>query len=167
MVLPVSTFPTTSWDGLTKRKDRRDTFVGPGPEEFDELSTEIIAIQDYLNSFITRVNTHDAELFILELEEDVLVTGAVTDGNSASLVLDPAYNATSAQTVTRHNYIELEDVVGGANVTITNACAMRFNAALGTHKATTALDKTALAKDGTIKINVNGTIHHIQLYADA
>ena len=38
--------------------------------------------------------------------------------------------------------------------------------ALGTHSMTTASDKTGSAKSGTIKVNFNGTLYHIQLYAD-
>lgn len=95
------------------------------------------------------------------------ITGAVTDGYTAAIRLSPTYSAATAQTVTRHNYIDVEDVVvsGAGPAAVTDACVFRFNAALGTHKATTALDKTANAKSGTIKVNVNGTIYHIQLYA--
>lgn len=38
--------------------------------------------------------------------------------------------------------------------------------ALGTHSMTTNSDKTGNAKSGTIKVVVNGTTYHIQLYAD-
>ncbi len=96
------------------------------------------------------------------------ITGAVTDGYTGAIRLSPAYSAATAQTVTRHNYIDLEDAVlsGAGPAALTDACVFRLNAALGTHKATTALDKTANAKDGTLKVNVNGTIKHIQLYAN-
>jgi hypothetical protein len=39
------------------------------------------------------------------------------------------------------------------------------NAALGTDAWTTALDKTANAKSGTLRVEINGTLYHIQLYA--
>lgn len=42
-----------------------------------------------------------------------------------------------------------------------------FTEALGTHSMTTNSDKTASAKSGTIKVYANGTLYHIQLYADA
>ena len=48
---------------------------------------------------------------------------------------------------------------------VTDAVIGFFDAALGTHKATTNADKTANAKPGTLKVDVNGTIYHIQLYA--
>lgn len=40
-------------------------------------------------------------------------------------------------------------------------------AALGTHGMTTASDKTGNAKSGTLKVEVNGTLYHLQLYADS
>jgi hypothetical protein len=39
--------------------------------------------------------------------------------------------------------------------------------ALGTHSLTTASDKTANAKSGTIKVKFDDTVYHIQLYADS
>lgn len=44
---------------------------------------------------------------------------------------------------------------------------IKFDAALGTHGMTTSSDKTGNAKSGTIKvIGSDGTVYHIQLYAD-
>ena len=44
---------------------------------------------------------------------------------------------------------------------------IKFDAALGTHGMTTNSDKTGNAKSGTIKVIGNdGTVYHIQLYAD-
>jgi hypothetical protein len=40
------------------------------------------------------------------------------------------------------------------------------NAALGTDAWTTATDKTANTKAGTLKVEINGTLYHIQLYTD-
>ncbi len=96
------------------------------------------------------------------------ITGAVTDGYAAALRLDPGYTAASALAVTRHNYIDVQDVslAGAGPAALTDACLFRFDAALGTHAATTNADKTANAKSGTIIINVNGTLLHIQLYAN-
>lgn len=106
---------------------------------------------------------------MLEIEETETITGAVTDGYAATLQFDPGYTAATAQTVTRHNYINVQDVsvAGAGPATVTDACLLRFDAALGTHKATTNADKTGNANSGTIKVNVNGTIYHIQLYADS
>lgn len=45
---------------------------------------------------------------------------------------------------------------------------IKFDAALGTHSMTTNTDKTGNAKSGTIKvIGSDGTVYHIQLYANA
>jgi hypothetical protein len=45
---------------------------------------------------------------------------------------------------------------------------IKFDAALGTHSMTTNSDKTANTKSGTIKVRgSDGTLYHIQLYADS
>lgn len=45
---------------------------------------------------------------------------------------------------------------------------VKFDAALGTHSMTTNTDKTGNTKSGTIKVRgSDGTLYHIQLYADA
>lgn len=44
---------------------------------------------------------------------------------------------------------------------------LKLGAALGTHGMTSAADKTANAKSGTIKVKAGGTLYHIQLYADS
>lgn len=43
---------------------------------------------------------------------------------------------------------------------------LEFAEALGTHSMTTNSDKTGGAKSGTIKVYANGTLYHIQLYAN-
>ena len=44
---------------------------------------------------------------------------------------------------------------------------IKFDAALGTHSMTTSSDKSGGAKPGTIKVRgSDGTLYHIQLYAD-
>ena len=103
---------------------------------------------------------------ILELEETNVLSAGVSDGYSSTLTLDPAYSASTPVTVTRHNYIDMQNPDGGANVTITDAAIIRLDAALGTHKATTNLDKTGNTKAGTLKINCNGVIYHLQLYTE-
>lgn len=96
------------------------------------------------------------------------ITGAVTDGYTAAIRLSPTYDAATAQTVDRHNYIDLEDVLvtGVGPAAVTDAFVFRFNAALGTHKATTNVDKSGNAVLGTIKVNVNGTKGHLLVLAD-
>jgi len=97
-----------------------------------------------------------------------VISAGVTDGFHAAMRCSPSYSAATAQTVTRHNYIDLENVVaGGAGpATITDACVMRFNAAAGTHKAVDA--GTTKASPGTVdawvKVNINGTIYYQPSY---
>jgi hypothetical protein len=43
----------------------------------------------------------------------------------------------------------------------------KFTEALGSNSMTTSTDKTGNAKSGTIKVIANGTVYHIQLYANA
>jgi|TARA_Y100000310_G_scaffold170627_1_gene170799 hypothetical protein len=100
------------------------------------------------------------------------VTGNVTDQYCAALKIDPAFTADSASTftVTNSNYISLQDPAaanaGSGDLNITNAPVFKLDAALGTHKATTNTDKSSGTASGTLKVDVNGTLYHIQLYAD-
>ena len=100
------------------------------------------------------------------------VTGNVTDQYCAALKIDPAYTADSASTfaITNSNYISLQDPAaanaGSGDLNITNAPVFKLDAALGTHKATTNTDKSSGTASGTLKVDVNGTLYHIQLYAD-
>lgn len=104
------------------------------------------------------------------------ITGGVTDGYNGSLRLTPTYDAGSALTVTRHDYIDLNGVAltGAGPAALTDAAVFRFDAAIGTHKATASnaavavtlgstgpTGSTAGAPQGWIKINVNGTLRYI------
>lgn len=92
-------------------------------------------------------------------------TGAVTDGYSASITIDPDYNAVSPQTVTRHNYLDLNNP-SLTNVTLTDAAIARFDANAGTHKAVDS--GTTKTTPGTVnawlKWNINGTIYYTPAY---
>lgn len=106
------------------------------------------------------------------------ITGGVTDGFTGSQRLTPIYNAGSALTVTRHNYIDLNTpTLGGAGpAAVTDAAVFRFDAAPGTHKAlaadaAVAVTFTALGPTGAqttiqgwMKINVNGTLRYIPFW---
>lgn len=79
-----------------------------------------------------------------------------------------------AFTVTRFNYLRLDDAAGAA--TVTDAAALAFNAAVGTHKALAAnaavavtigagpTGSTAGNPQGWIKINVNGTLRYVPFW---
>jgi len=91
------------------------------------------------------------------------IAAGVTDGYLGGISLSPTYNG--AFTVTRHNYWNLTNAAGTS--TITDAAVMRFDAAIGTHKALAAgtTKTTPGAVTGWLKVNVNGTLHFSPLYS--
>lgn len=105
---------------------------------------------------------------IFYLTMDKTITAGADDGYIAGLFLRPTYTAATSQTIVRHNYITLQDVAvaGAGPAAVTDSFVLKLDAALNTHKATTNSDKTGGTKSGTLKVNVNGTKYHIQLYAD-
>lgn len=90
--------------------------------------------------------------------------GGVADSYSGGLNLDPAYDG--ANTVTRHNYIDVNNPTLTTSAVVTDAAVMRFDAAAGTHKAVDS--GTTKTTPGTVdawaKININGTIYYIPAY---
>lgn len=96
------------------------------------------------------------------------IAGGITDGYTAGLRLTPTYTAGTAQTVTRHNYIDFNQptLSGAGPAAMTDACIGRFNAAAGTHKAVDS--GTTKTSPGTvsawIKWNLNGTINYTPMY---
>jgi hypothetical protein len=96
------------------------------------------------------------------------IVGGVTDAYTCTLRLRPTYNAATALTVTRHNYISLNDVVlGGVGpAALTDACVFRFDTAVGTHKALDAASTktTPGTVNGWLKVNVAGTLYYIPMY---
>jgi hypothetical protein len=108
---------------------------------------------------------------ILEIEENTTLTGDVTDSYTGCVQLDPGYTVADAgnHTVTRHNYINVEnpsETETSGTVTITDAAFARFDAAAGTHKAvdSASTKTTPGGVDAWLKINVNGVIHYIPAY---
>lgn len=108
---------------------------------------------------------------MVEFEEEEGLTGNISDGYSAALRLDPAYQADSVYTVTRHNYIEMQNVQLIDSAAITNAAAIRFDAGIGTHyalaSAFTTTDSNADTTNwaGGVIININGTLYKIPFVA--
>jgi hypothetical protein len=88
------------------------------------------------------------------------LTGNVTDTMQVTMsaVLSGAF------TITRYNYIQLQNITGAA--TVSNGCVFRFNAAAGTHKAVDAgtTKVTVTGVDAWMKQNINGTIFYQPLY---
>lgn len=108
--------------------------------------------------------TNSTSVGTTELEATRTITGAVTDGYAAGLLLDPGYSG--AFTVTRHNYLDCQDVSLAASAVLTDACLVRFDAAAGTHKATVGATTKATpgGVDAWVKININGTLYYVPAY---
>jgi hypothetical protein len=108
----------------------------------------------------------------LELDEAEEIAANQTDDYAAVLRLDPNYHADSASsfTITRHNYIEAQNVSavndGAGNLTVTDAALVRFDAAAGTHKALDSgtTKSTPGSVDAWVKVNINGTIYYLPAY---
>lgn len=90
------------------------------------------------------------------------LTGNVTDAFTGAIAIHPTI--AGAFTATRMNYIDLNNPAGAA--TVTNACALRFDAAAGTHKAVDAATTktTPSGVDAWVKINLNGTLAYMPAY---
>lgn len=100
----------------------------------------------------------------LSLEQTIALGGALTDGYSAVLRQAPEYDGGFA--VARHSYIEMQNPSLLTGATITSAAVLELDAALGTHAATTAIDKTVNAVLGTLQVHLpGGTVGHIPIYA--
>lgn len=106
---------------------------------------------------VNDISAVDGMFSLVTLVETEIITGAVTDGFAAALRLDPGYDAASALIVTRHNYLDVQDVsLGGAGpAALTDAAVLRFDAAAGTHKALTT---------EAVKINILGGINLMPFY---
>lgn len=103
------------------------------------------------------------------MQETETLTGNVADDYAAGLALDPGY--TGAFTVTRHNYIDVQDVSLAGGAAVTDAPVMRFDAAIGTHKSlpvafqTTDSNADTTNWAGGLLININGTLYKIPYIA--
>jgi hypothetical protein len=114
----------------------------------------------------------------LVLDGTQTITGAVTDGYHDAIRPKPTYSAATAQTVTRHNYFDLNNVTlsGAGPAALTDAAVFRFNAAAGTHAALAANGSVATSLtsvgptgaqttvQGWLKINVNGTLRYVPFF---
>lgn len=107
----------------------------------------------------------------IESEENITLTGNVTDSYASALTFDPGYTVTDGgnHTVTRLNYMDLNnpsETETSGTITITDAAVMRFDAAAGTHKAIDAgtTKTTPGTVDAWMKINLNGVIYFSPCY---
>ena len=115
----------------------------------------------------------NANLGALQLQGTASMTGNATESVLGGLYFKaPTFVCadSGSHTVTRHSYIKLDDFNlsdGSGSMAVTNAFLLEFENNIGAaNSCTTNADKTGEAKSGTIKVNVNGTLYHIQLYAD-
>ena len=121
----------------------------------------------FLDAGLDRIGIGDisSPASILEIEEQTTLTGGLGDGFSAMILLDPAY--TGAFTVTRHNYLKCENVAVSGSAVVTDACALWFDAAIGTHKAVNS--GTTKVSIGVVTawvlVNLNGVVHYMPCYA--
>ena len=143
----------------------RDTTTGSGLRIQGNAEQDLMIIKNNGNVGIGAVSPDQR----LEIEQTEALAASPADGYSAALRLDPGYSG--AYTVTRHNYIDFQDVSLAESAAVTNAAAMRFNAAMGTHKATAAAFQTTDSDSNTtdwaggIIVNVDGTLYKIPLIA--
>jgi len=99
------------------------------------------------------------------------ILGSVSDGYTAGIKLNPGYTSATALTVTRHNYIDIQDVsvAGDGPAAVTNAAVLRFNADIGTHKSladafqTTDSDSNTTDWAGGITVNINDVMYKMPL----
>lgn len=147
----------------------------------DEATNYELVREGYVSNVFTIESTKGGSgtlrdiQFILNSETNVVkwvstatITGAVTDGYVAGLRLTPTYTAATAQTVTRHNYIDINNptLSGAGPAALTDACVFRFDAAAGTHKAVDAgtTKTTPGGVDAWVQVNINGTLHYMPCY---
>jgi hypothetical protein len=100
----------------------------------------------------------------LQAMQTITLAANVTDGYAGSLSSAPGYS--QAYTVTRHNYVTMKDPVLTASAVVTDACAIRFDAAAGTHKAVdgSSTKSTPGGVDAWIKLNINGSLYFMPAY---
>jgi hypothetical protein len=101
---------------------------------------------------------------MLQVSETVTLSAGLSDGYSGTITISPEY--TGAFTVTRHDYIDINQPSLLSSAAVTDAAVMRFNAAAGTHKAvdSSTTKSTPGSVDAWVKINVNGTIMFMPAY---
>tara|TARA_R110000824_G_scaffold5801_2_gene26698 strand:- start:65 stop:1474 length:1410 start_codon:yes stop_codon:yes gene_type:complete len=97
-----------------------------------------------------------------------VMTGNTADGYVGAIELDPAYSSSSSYTITRHNYIKIDNVNLQVNAALTDACIFAFDANAGSHKAVDSgsTHPDIDATDAWVKININGTVHYMPAYTD-
>mgnify|MGYP003134831215 CR=1 FL=1 len=132
---------------------------------------DVIKVNTSDNSAVLQINgdrTGSAPIAItaLDIEGSGILAENLDDGYVSSMSIDPLYSGN--YTLTRHNYIKLEQPQLLGSAAITDACVFSFDANKGTHKA---IDSGSAhpdidTADAWMKININGTVHYIPCYTD-
>ena len=109
---------------------------------------------------------------IIQTQGNITVASSRDDAYSNGIGLKPVYvNTSGTNTIARHNYLTINTVdkaATGGSLAITDVCLLELEDDLGTVlSCTNNTNKAVNANSGTLKVNVNGTIYHIQLYADS
>lgn len=152
-------------DNLTKASSYKSSLRSLGPAvDMRHAGPAMFGIDAGPNTALGRT---------VEIERTFALTASIGDAFAGALVLDPSYSG--AFTLTRHNYISLEDVsVSGS--TVTHAPVFHFDANMGTHRSlaspgsvtTPALGNLPTGASGTfsgwMKINMNGTQGYIPVF---
>ncbi len=137
-----------------------------GAVQFTNTADGIFLVKNNGGSTLLSMGASDNGSLITTVTRTI--TGAVTDAYTAGVSLTPTYTAATAQTVTRHNYINLANPVlsGAGPASLTDGAVFRFDAAAGTHKAVDAgtTKVTPGGVDAWVKVNINGTIYYMPAY---
>lgn len=153
----------TAYALYTNRGDVRFN-TGGGSARFDST---VIVYGTYVAGYSFKINnlTHSGVGARFEAIDYWNLTASQSAPVYCTSEITPIISASGAFTWQDYAYLKIGQMTVNSG-TITNKFLMYLNAALGTHVATTNSDKTANAKPGTLKVNVNGTLYHIQLYSD-
>ncbi len=97
-----------------------------------------------------------------EVANGLATTVAPAGGSGATINV----TVLTARTVTRHNFIDVNNLALTKGVAVTDAALLRFDAAIGTHKAVDAASTktTPTGVDAWIKINIAGTLLYMPAY---
>jgi hypothetical protein len=100
----------------------------------------------------------------MAIKQKFYLTSGSTDAYAAAIILTPQYSG--GYTVTRHNYMLIDDVGLYDTAACTNACVFWFNAAPGAHKAvdSSTTKSNPGSVSGWIKVNMNGTLYYVPAY---
>ena len=176
-------------DGITGDADATESaiHIGEGWDyeiEFENTTTAVIAFADNRSLVIqdkganSGIAITDGGLATSVFSVEVATFNAPMNGGGdkqTSLFIDHL-NSNHTGSGNTYNSLEIDAIVGDADA-VENIFYFgdgfdyflndQVDTALGTLTWTTNSDKTGNAKSGTLKVFINNTLYHIQLYADS